>query len=117
MKKEIERPRIAFPEIDDVTRREFLIGAGLIALDPACGRSGEEDAFGSSETRAIEHALGTTRVPTEPRRVVSLTGSSDMDALLALSFEPVTAGANYPAGDGNHRFECWLELSEREERR
>lgn len=107
------RPGTGLPGIDDATRREFLIGAAGLLLLPAACSSGEDDRA-SGETRAVEHALGTTQVPLEPRRVVSLTGSSDMDALLALGFEPVAAGANYPAEDGGYRFGYWLEPDETE---
>jgi iron complex transport system substrate-binding protein len=73
------------PEIDDATRREFLIGAaGLLLLAPyGCGSGGEEGRGASGETRVVEHAAGRTEVPVEPRRVVALDPSSalNLDAL------------------------------------
>jgi iron complex transport system substrate-binding protein len=82
------------PEIDDVTRREFLIGAaGLLLLPAGCG--GQESDETSGETRTVEHELGTTKVPVEPGRIVAVTGLMDLDALLALGLQPVAAGANF----------------------
>jgi iron complex transport system substrate-binding protein len=94
MTKTIERTRALspLPEIDDATRREFLIGAaGLLLLPAACGGSGQ-DAGGdrSGQTRTIEHALGTTQVPAEPRRVFVSHGVV-VDTALALGVEPVGA--------------------------
>jgi len=113
MTRTIEMPGVTLPEIDDATRREFLIGAaGLLLFPAACGSQQDEGSEALGETRSFEHALGTTQVPAEPRRVVSLTGSSDMDALLALGFEPVAAGANYPDESGGYRFGYWLDPAE-----
>jgi len=61
------------PEIDDVTRREFLIGAGsLLVLAPyGCGGSGESGEGASGETRVVRDANGNdVEVPVDPRRVV-----------------------------------------------
>jgi iron complex transport system substrate-binding protein len=91
MVRTIERP-----EIDDVTRREFLVGAaGLLVLAPyGCG-SGEGSGGPSGETRNVRHALGEAQVPVEPGRIVAVTGQMDLDALLALGLQPVAAGANF----------------------
>lgn len=66
MTKTIERVRTfpPLPEIDDATRREFLLGAaGLLLLAPyGCGSSvgsgGEGGSGPSGETRVVEHAAG-----------------------------------------------------------
>jgi iron complex transport system substrate-binding protein len=73
--------------VDDLTRREFLIGAGLIALAPACGSDEQGDGGDSGETRTVEHALGEVEIPKNPRRVVALY--SDPQDLLALDVKPV----------------------------
>jgi iron complex transport system substrate-binding protein len=75
--------------VDDLTRREFLIGAGLIVLAPACG-SGGENGDASGQTRTVEHALGTTEVPVSPQRVVAVDGFA-LDAVLSLEVDPVGA--------------------------
>jgi iron complex transport system substrate-binding protein len=92
MTKTIETPGILLPPqiVDDLTRREFLVGAGLILLAPACGSGDEEGASGSGETRTIEHALGTTKVPVSPKRIVAVDGFA-LDTLFSLKVEPVGA--------------------------
>jgi iron complex transport system substrate-binding protein len=91
MVRTIERPEI----LDDVTRRKFLVGAGLLVLAPyGCG-SGEGSAGSAGETRTVRHALGEAQVPVEPDRIVAVTGQMDLDALLALGLRPVAAGANF----------------------
>ncbi|MGH3089198.1 MAG: twin-arginine translocation signal domain-containing protein, partial [Rubrobacteraceae bacterium] len=72
MTKAIHRVR-SFPEIhNDLTRRDFLAAAALIALAPGCG-GGEESGEGASdETKEVEHSLGTSDVPVEPERVIAM---------------------------------------------
>lgn len=75
---------------DDITRREFLIGAGLIVLAPSCGEraggGGEEGA--SEEARTIDHKYGTTEIRGVPERVVTV-GLTEQDYVLALGVAPV----------------------------
>lgn len=95
MTKSIEVPGIALPPgiVDDLTRREFLVGAGLIALAPACG-SGEEGGDGpSGETRTVEHMFGSTGVPVEPKRVAALFVTV-ASALVSVGIEPVALVEN-----------------------
>ena len=90
------------------TRREFLIGAGsLLVLAPySCGSNGESGAGGevtSGGTRTIEHELGETRVPRNPRRIVALDFAVIPDCLLALDRIPIGATplddqSGYPFG-------------------
>jgi iron complex transport system substrate-binding protein len=104
MKTTIERPLSAPnlrppPEVDDVTRREFLIGAaGLLVLAPhGCGNAGESsDEASSGETRAVRHALGTAEVPVRPGRIVSLSPAEITDPLIALGRKPVGSVTNAP---------------------
>jgi len=74
--KTIERPGIvppSLPEVDDATRREFLIGAaGLLLLPVGCGSDGENGRRSSGETRTVRHAFGETEIPWNPQRVVVL---------------------------------------------
>lgn len=81
-------PGLPVPEIEnDLTRREFLIGAGLIALAPGCGG---DAGNGESESgrRTVEHAMGETEVPESPERIVDLDGLAT-DTMLALRRRPV----------------------------
>lgn len=84
--------------IEDITRREFLIGAGsLLVLAPyGCGGgSGSGGGGDSGGTRTIEHALGKTEVPVSPQRVVSLDVGEITDCLVALGRDPV-GSVTYP---------------------
>ncbi|MBA2442542.1 MAG: iron-siderophore ABC transporter substrate-binding protein [Rubrobacter sp.] len=103
MTKTIERARRfpALPEIDDVTRREFLIGAaGLLVLAPyGCGGSGGSEVDGPEDGRMAEHEFGETRVPEDPQRIVVTDGEITLDPMVALGVEPVAAPEpNYTGG-------------------
>lgn len=91
----IELPGMLLPEVDDATRREFLIGtAGLLLLPAACSGNGEGGNTASGETRTVEHTLGTTEVPVSPGRVMVADVEVTLPNLLALGVEPVAAGTN-----------------------
>lgn len=82
----------ALPEIEDVTRREFLIGAGgLLVFTAAAGCGGgatQQDGSSSGNTRTIEHKFGSTELPADPRRIVA-AGYNEADFALALGAVPV----------------------------
>ncbi len=104
MKKTIEFPGIHLPEIDDATRREFLIGAaGLLLLPAACGSG--ENGEPSGETRAIEHEFGTTEVPVNAERVLTTSDAVEFDSLLALGRKPMATGILYERSE----FTPWTE--------
>jgi iron complex transport system substrate-binding protein len=80
--------RLGVPEIEnDLTRREFLFGAGLVVLAPGCGGEGESSES-SGDTRIIEHRYGKTEVPADAARIVTI-GLTDQDAVYALGKRPV----------------------------
>ena len=71
----------------------------VAAVISACGGKGTQgaengtgsgDAGKASETRTIQHAMGETKVPAQPKRVVILTNEGT-EALLALGVKPVGA--------------------------
>jgi len=101
MKETVDRPGpTPLPEIDDATRREFLIGAaGLLLLPAACGGTGQggEEGVGGG-TRTVEHVLGSTEVPAEPRRVVALDPYVTLPTALLLGV-PVVGTGYIPAGE------------------
>ncbi|MGH3086654.1 MAG: ABC transporter substrate-binding protein [Rubrobacteraceae bacterium] len=99
MTKTIERGIPLPPEIkNDLTRREFIVGAGLITLVPGCG--GEEGGSSSGDTRTIEHALGESEIPVAPDRIVTIATYQGLDSLLLLGVRPTgsagDAGADFP---------------------
>ena len=77
-------------------RNAFCRPSGLaLRSPPGCG-SDEEPASSRSSSPSsafpvkIEHALGTTTIPAEPKRVV-VVGYTDQEPLLALGVRPVGA--------------------------
>ena len=65
--------------------------AGLLAMAvlTACGDDGDSGGNSeSSDVRSVEHTMGTTEVPTDPQRVVTLD-SPHLDTALALGITPV----------------------------
>lgn len=93
MPRTVERPKIVLPplpEIDDATRRKFLIGAGsLLLLAPyGCGRGESEDTGSSGRTRTVRHARGETAVPVSPKRIVA-PDLFAIDTLIALGVKPI----------------------------
>ncbi len=87
MTKNIEHPSFTLPGIEDITRRDFLVGGAAAILLGGCSGGGEENPS-SGETRTVEHALGTTEVPVSPERIVDLDGLAT-DTLLSLGIRPV----------------------------
>ncbi len=95
MRKAVEIPGRLLPEIDDVTRREFLIGsAGLLVLAPyGCGNEDESGVGGetiSSETRTVDTPRGSVTIPADPQRMLTIY-VYDLANALALGL-PVIAG-------------------------
>jgi iron complex transport system substrate-binding protein len=95
MAKKIEAPGMLLPEIDDATRREFLIGAaGLLLLPVACGSDGESGGDTSSETRTVTDAGGEeVRIPASPRRLAVAGERVLTEMAISFSFEPVAVAA------------------------
>lgn len=92
--------------IDDLTRRRFIGGGlSLAALMAACGgESGSAPppgtSAGSGFPATVEHRYGSTTIPAEPQRVVTV-GLSDPDFVLALGVKPVAITdwyGDYPLG-------------------
>lgn len=52
------------------------------------GGSGGGDAAGGGQTRTVKHALGTTKVPQDPKRVVVLD-TGELDSVVSLGVDPV----------------------------
>lgn len=83
--------------------RMVLASLALLLALAACG-DGDGGAAPSdgSESRTVEHAMGSTDVPAEPKRVVVLD-SSFLDAALALEVTPIGA-TEAAAGEGMPRY-------------
>ncbi|MET8909669.1 iron-siderophore ABC transporter substrate-binding protein [Micromonospora sp. NPDC004551] len=64
----------------------LALGVGLTA----CGESDPVAGTSAGETREITHAMGTTKVPAEPKRVVVLD-TDKIDTALSLGVTPVGA--------------------------
>lgn len=85
--------------IEDITRRDFLIGTGGVLILAPYGCGGEEEAGGTSgETRTVEHAMGETEVPVDPRRVI-VAGSYVALPTALLVDAPVVGATHIPFGE------------------
>jgi len=69
------------------TAAALLAAAVLVA---GCGDDSTDDTSSSSKPRTVTHALGTTTVPANPKRIVTV-GYSDHETVLALGLKPVGA--------------------------
>ncbi|MBA2691043.1 MAG: iron-siderophore ABC transporter substrate-binding protein [Rubrobacter sp.] len=79
------------PEIhNDLTRRDFLTGAGsLLAFGATgCGGGGSGEEATATASQTIEHKYGSTEIPEDPERIVTV-GLTEQDYLLALGVVPV----------------------------
>jgi iron complex transport system substrate-binding protein len=111
VKTTIERPGITLPEVEDITRRDFLVGGAAALLLAGCGSGGEGGSGGgttsaASGTRTIEHKFGSTEVGGSPERVVSI-GYQEHDFLYALGVSPVAV--RYWYGDEEDVVRSWAE--------
>lgn len=86
-----------------VTRREFLAGATAAFVLGACGLSPERADDSRSGTRRIKHFAGTTEVPVDAKRIVTLQDQNALLPLLELGVKPV-ASAGLLADDGTRTF-------------
>ncbi|MEN0138435.1 MAG: iron-siderophore ABC transporter substrate-binding protein [Rhodococcus sp. (in: high G+C Gram-positive bacteria)] len=84
-----------------VTVVALLLGVSLLA---ACGSSNAESDSG--ETYSVEHVYGTTEVPRDYQRVVSV-GYTDDQTMLAVGVTPVGMVDQYPAGGSPDRNISW----------
>jgi iron complex transport system substrate-binding protein len=88
-----------------------LLLLAFVLLASACGSSSddastgaattvpaEQASSGQAATRSVDHTMGTTEVPVEPKRIVGLDYDV-LDAMTALGFEPVGATESF-AGFG-----------------
>ncbi|BBG02212.1 MULTISPECIES: iron-siderophore ABC transporter substrate-binding protein [Pseudonocardia] len=95
-----------------LTRAALAAPLAALLLVAGCGAAGPADApapdaggTGAFPAR-IDHAYGTTEIPAEPQRVVTL-GLSDQDPLLALGVRPIAVSQWY--GDQPHATWPWAQ--------
>ncbi len=90
MKKDIEAPGFILPGIEDITRRDFLIGGAAALLLGGCG-SGDNGA--SDSALVVTDDSGTeVEIPSRPERVAAVDPLGGLEALLALGIAPVQVG-------------------------
>ena len=102
MTKTIQRPGPVLPGVEDVTRRDFLVGgAGLLALGLAgCGADG--GGASSGETRRVQSPMGPVELPADPKRLVAIY-ATDVDVALALDL-PLVGGGTARGTGGDEPF-------------
>ncbi len=71
----LDRPSREIEPVDDITCRQFVIGAAAIGVLAACGSDGDDQAAPTSApaTRTITTPLGTDDIPTTPQRVITIS--------------------------------------------
>lgn len=88
----LDPPVMLAPTVEDVSRRQFVIGGAALSLLVATGcgdDGGDSDASGDSQaTQTVRTDGGTVEVPAEPRRVVAAIGSFETD-MVAVGIMPV----------------------------
>lgn len=72
-----------------------------VLLLASCGEASEDSGSSekTSETRTVEHALGTSEAPERPQRIVSLSVGEITDTLIALDHKPVGSATYDPVAD------------------
>lgn len=73
-------------------KRFFSVMLVAILMLAACGNNGAKE--GSKETHEVKHAMGTTEVPKNPKRVVVLTNEGT-EAAVSMGVKPVGAANSY----------------------
>ena len=96
MTTKTRQPEPRTSTIEDITRREFLIGAGSILILAPYGCGGRSAGGGNTpgEIR-VEHAAGVTEVPRDVDRIAAIDGWPDLHSLLALGIVPEIASTEY----------------------
>lgn len=84
--KSIEVPGSYLPDVEDITRRDFLVGGAATLLLAGCG-NGAKDGSGEDGKRAVTFRGGSVTAPEKPRRVVSLWFPTTTD-LVELGLTP-----------------------------
>lgn len=97
----------------DIHRRDILIGAGAALFLAACGGDAQPDAAppaapvdGGAFPVTVEHRYGSTTIPSESQRVVTV-GLVDHDAVLALGTVPVGITAYEVSTEQRHGVWPW----------
>jgi iron complex transport system substrate-binding protein len=100
--RSIEVPGFVIPGIEDITRRDFLLGGAAALLLGGCGSGENGDESASDETRAYRDALGEKKIPVSPRRIVTLDAYFTLQAAVEFGAPVVgstianTSGAPWP---------------------
>jgi iron complex transport system substrate-binding protein len=110
MTKTIEAPGFTLPGIEDITRRDFLIGGAAALLLGGCGSSGSERV--SVETKTVETPAGEVEVPVNPQRVVP-GYTTDIDVALVLDLPLI--GAPGARGSASEAFASYQPEDELED--
>lgn len=97
----IGRPGFILPGIEDIMRRDFLVGGAATLLLAGCGSSGG-NGEASGESRTVEDGSGrSVEVPVNPERVVVVDPNRVLFHLVELGLVPVGATTNVSTLEGN----------------
>lgn len=89
----LERPAAPFPMItDEVSRRSFLAGLGVVGMLTACGSDTNVPAS-LAGSRVLVDDRGEIRLDAVPQRIVTIYEEST-ELIVALGLKPVGTGSN-----------------------
>ncbi|MEM0981351.1 MAG: iron-siderophore ABC transporter substrate-binding protein [Cyanobacteria bacterium P01_H01_bin.58] len=78
----------------------FITGLLTVALISACARAADRNAQSletSKNCRVVQHIVGETCIPLDPKRIIVLGGDDTLGNLLALGMKPVAASSGWDA--------------------
>jgi ABC-type Fe3+-hydroxamate transport system substrate-binding protein len=116
MTKTIEAPVFTLPGIEDITRRDFLVGgAGLLALGLA-GCRNETGGSPDARTKVVEDGDRRVEIPVSPERVLVLDGRDPLEISLTLGLPVSAVPADPSLPEDAVEFPAYAELDSSTER-
>lgn len=72
----------------------LISACSFVSLQHGSSQKSVDSVASPTEVRTVRHVLGETAIPIHPQRVLALSGTTDLDTLLALGMTPIAAGVD-----------------------
>jgi iron complex transport system substrate-binding protein len=72
----------------------LISGCNFVSSQRNSPQKSVDSVASSTEFRTVHHVLGETKIPIHPQRILALSGTTDLDTLLALETPPMAAGVD-----------------------